>query len=235
MTAAGCKGKILVVDDEENVRELLRVLLEPAGYLVAAASSGREGFRTFFSWRPDLVILDIRMSDMDGWQLLERIREVSNTPVIMLTALGQEEEMVHGLRQGADDYVVKPFSKAELLARLETVLRRALTPSEMEDEYRDGALLVDFEYHRVFVHGRPVELSSLEFRLLAALIRRAGAVLSQDRLLDLVWGEKPAGPGSLRMYINYLRRKIEDVPSRPQLIETVRGFGYRYQPPADNV
>ena len=229
----GEKAKILVIDDEENVRELLRYLLDSAGYSLQTASDGDEGLKVFFSWRPDLVLLDVLMPKMDGWSLLGRIRELSDTPVLMLTALGQEHQKVRGLRGGADDYIAKPFGRDELLARVEAILRRTESAPQTEDAYKDEVLHVDFERHRVFARSSQVELSPIEFRLLVALVRSAGVVLSPERLLDLCWGERSGGPGNVRVYINYLRRKLEEDPSSPVLIETVREFGYRYRPPQE--
>ena len=225
--------KILVIDDEKNVRELLSYILESAGYSLRSASDGYEGLTAFFSWRPDLILLDVLMPKMDGWTLLARIRELSNTPVIMLTALGQEHQKVRGLKSGADDYIAKPFGRDELLARVEAVLRRTDGAQQIEDVYKDEVLQVDFQRHLVFVRGRQIELSPIEFRLLGALIRSASVVLSPDRLLDLCWGERSGGPGNVRVDINYLRRKLEESPSSPVLIETVREFGYRYKPPKE--
>ena len=234
MATAGSRSRVLVVDDEENLRELVRRLLGSAGYSVRTARDGGEGLRSFFSWKPDLVVLDIRMPKMNGWEMLERIREMSDTPVIMVSALGQEDEKVRGLRGGADDYVPKPFGQAELLARVEAVLRRAGESSKAEDVYADGVLHMDFRRHRISVKGRQAELSPLEFRVLGALVRAANVVLSPERLLNLCWDEKAAGPANVRLYISHLRRKLEEDPQRPKLIQTVREFGYRYCPPQDD-
>ena len=225
------RKRILVVEDEVNFRELLRYLLDSAGYALQTAADGLEGLRVFYSWQPDLVLLDIVMPAMDGREMLGRIREMADTPVIMLTALGSEDQKVRALRAGADDYLVKPFGNDELLARVEAVLRRAGRIVGANDTYTDHAIWVDFEHHRVFVRGTSVELSPTEFRLLTALVRNADVVLSAEKLAGLVWRERPAGPGNVRVYVNYLRKKLERNPGRPQLIETVRGFGYRYQPP----
>jgi len=230
MEQAGVKTTILVVDDDESVRELLCSVFEAAGYSVETAADGQQGLRTYYTCHPDLVILDIRMPGLDGWQLLERIREMSQTPVIMLTALGEEDEKVRGLGKGADDYLAKPFGRAELLARAEAVLRRVPRSSEAKAVYEDQALLLDWSRHQVYVRGTPAELSPLEFRLLTALVRNAGNVLSADRLLDICWDERPAGPTNVRVHISSLRKKLEEDPARPHLIETVREFGYRYRP-----
>jgi DNA-binding response OmpR family regulator len=225
-------SSILVVDDDGDTRELLHAALESAGFSVRTASDGSEGLKAFFASRPDLAILDVRMPRMDGWALLDRIREVSNTPVIMLTILGHGSEVVRGLDGGADDYVPKPFSQVELLARVKAVLRRAGEADAGTESYEDPQVHIDFQQHRLFVRGNEVRLSPLEFRLMGVLVQHAGHVLSHDRLLDLCWGEdRPGGPINVRVYINFLRRKIEADPENPLLIETVREFGYRYSPP----
>ena len=229
MTDSAAGQLILVVDDAIDIRDMLRDVLETEGYGVATAANGLEALRVVYQSRPALVISDIAMPEMDGWTFLKRLREFTETPVIMLSALGEERDKVRGLRDGADDYVVKPVMRAELLARVEALLRRAR--SDETDEaavYHDAALYVDFERHDVRVRGEPVELSPQEFRLLMALIRHPGAVLSPDRLLELSWGMSEGGPENVRVYIGYLRRKLEPEPDVPPMIETIRGFGYRF-------
>ena len=226
--------KILVVEDEEGIRVFLTTRLGRAGYEVVEAVNGLEGLQKFYSDRPDIVILDIAMPAMDGWQTLQRIREVSTVPVLMLTAATQEHEKIRGLDGGADDYITKPFSGDELLARVAAVLRRTGQPvKELETNvYNDAELSIDFQRHEVFVRGEPVVFSATEFRLLSTLTSNEGNVLSQERLLDLVWGQDYEDSLNIvRLYINYLRQKIEIEPSKPKLIETVRGFGYRYRAP----
>lgn len=220
---------ILVVDDDKDLRELMRLTLDLAGHQVTVAGDGKEGLRIFFAETPDVVLLDVQMPAMDGWTLLERIREVSEVPVIMLTAFGQEWQKVQGLRGGADDYLVKPVGEQELLARIEAVLRRTTSHEEIEEVYQDAALRIDYRRHEVHVRTQEVQLSPSEFRLLTALVQNRGAVMSADRLLDLCWGDRESGPESVRVYVNYLRKKLEEDPAKPQLLETVRGFGYRYR------
>lgn len=152
---------VLVVDDEEDLRELTRLTLELAGHRVTVASDGMEGLRIFFSEPPDVVLLDIRMPAMDGWTLLERIREVSDVPVIMLTAYGQEWQKVQGLRGGADDYMVKPVGKQELLARIDAVRRRSTSAQGTRDPYQDAVLSIDFRRHKVYVRSEEVHLSPI--------------------------------------------------------------------------
>ncbi len=227
--------KILVVDDEWDSRDLLQTLLESEGYDVRVAADGQDALKSFFAWQPSVVILDLRIPQVDGLQVLERIRQTSETPVIIYSASGQEEEKVRGLRRGADDYLVKPASLRELCARLEAILRRTRGPIAAGSQtYQDGAIRVDFSRHAVYLRGSPVALSAQEFRLLATLIAEPGVVFSTDRLLDLCWGEGEGGPENVRVYVGYLRKKIEDDHRLPKLIETVREFGYRYRPPSQS-
>lgn len=228
--------KILIVDDEPDILELVATRVEMAGYSAVKAPTGEEGLKAFFDQRPDLALIDIDMPGMSGIDLCSRIREVSDVPVLFLTALGSETERVRGLRAGADDYIIKPFGRDELVARIGAALRRAAMPAvrNSSNAYTDGELAIDFETHLVTVRGARVALSPLEFRLLAALVRNAGQVIGHGRLIDLVWGTDSleTSQESLRLYVSYLRSKIEETPRRPQLIRTVREFGYRYVRPS---
>ena len=225
------RAKVLVIEDDEGARGLVRELLTRAGYSVQEASTGRDGLRRLHEGEPELVVLDVTMPDLDGWQTLERIRDVSEVPVLMLTGRAAELERVRGLRGGADDYVTKPFGRQELLARIEALLRRA-KPDEKPDTYDDGWLAVDFRQRLVRVEGDEVHLTPLEFRLLAAFVRNANQILSQEQLLELAWNDPyHVSPGQVKLYVGYLRRKL-DRDARPAPIETVRGFGYRYRPPS---
>jgi len=181
--------RILVVDDDEDIRLLLRELLERAGYAVDEAEDGRTALRTLFTTPPALVILDVTMPDMDGYQTLERIRDLSEVPVLMLTARTQELEKVRGLSAGADDYVAKPFGRQELLARVQALLRRSGGKSEVVETYADDFVQVDYGQRRIVVQGRDVQLTPLEFKLLAAFVQNPNQVLSRDQLLELVWGD----------------------------------------------
>jgi DNA-binding response OmpR family regulator len=220
-------ARVLVVDDDTDIRGLVKELLERAGYLVAEASDGREALRALHSWRPDLVILDVSMPALDGWATLERIRDLTDVPVLMLTALGRELEKVRGLKAGADDYVTKPFGRQELLARVGALLRRG--PGERGADapasYEDDQVFVDFAQRLTQVKGEDVMLTPLEFRLLAALVRHPNQVLSHEQLLDLAWGDESVSRDQVKLYVGYLRRKL----GKPELIESVRGFGYRYR------
>jgi DNA-binding response OmpR family regulator len=225
-------SSVLVVDDETDVRNLIRVLLERAGHDVSEASSGREALRRLHAVRPDLVVLDVTMPEMDGWQTLERIRDLSDVPVLMLTARAGELDKVRGLKAGADDYVVKPFGRQELLARVEALLRRAGGAPEVRERYVDASVTIDFAAREVTVRDQTVALTPLEFRLLGALVRHPNQVLSRDQLLELVWGDADTvNADQVKLYVGYLRRKLGwETESSP--VETVRGFGYRYRPPS---
>jgi len=222
--------RVLVVDDDPDIRLLLRELLERAGYLVDEAETGREALRHLFSNAPALVILDVTMPDMDGYQTLERIRDLSDVPVMMLTARTQELEKVRGLSSGADDYVAKPFGRQELLARVQALLRRTGGRTEVLEAYADEFVEIDYAQRSVVVQGRDVQLTPLEFKLLSAFVQNPNQVLSRDQLLELVWGDPYGVSGDqVKLYVGYLRRKL--VPDAPESapIETVRGFGYRYR------
>ncbi len=224
--------RVLVADDDDDIRRLVRTLLERSGAIVYEAADGRSALREFHAQRPDFVVLDVQMPELDGWQVLERIRDLSDVPVLMLTARGQELERVRGLQSGADDYVVKPFGKQELMARVQALLRRASQTRRDEEPqtYGDGYLTIDFGQREVSVGDRVVKLTPLEFRLLACFVRNPRQVLSRDQLLELVWGDSiGVGTDQVKLYVGYLRRKLD--PDAPDTvpIETVRGFGYRYR------
>jgi len=224
------RPRVLVVDDDEDIRTLVRELLERAGYTVEEAENGRVALRRLFSNAPALVILDVTMPDLDGYQTLERILDLSDVPVIMLTARTQELEKVRGLSAGADDYVAKPFGRQELLARVQALLRRTGGKSEVVEAYADDFVQIDYAQRRVVVQGRVVQLTPLEFKLLAAFVQNPNQVLSRDQLLELVWGDPYGVSGDqVKLYVGYLRRKL--CPGEPDSapVETVRGFGYRYR------
>jgi DNA-binding response OmpR family regulator len=224
-------SRILVVDDDDDIRGLLRALLERAGHEVSEAPDGRAGLRELYAASPDLVILDVAMPGLDGWATLERIREVTDTPVLMLTARDAEMERVRGLTSGADDYVVKPFGRQELVARVEVLLRRPRSGTA-QDTYADALLSISFAQRTVQYDGREVALTRLEFRLLVAFVTHPNQVLSQDQLRELVWGDNLAtSRDEVKLYVGYLRRKLAPDAPRSTPIETVRGFGYRYRPP----
>ena len=223
---------VLVVEDEPDVRSLVRELLQRAGYDVVEADSGKAALRALYARAPDLVVLDIVLPELDGWETLERIRELTDVPVLMLTALSTEIEKVRGLRAGADDYVTKPFGRQELLARVEALLRRAgEDDNDPAGRSSDGLVTVDYAQRAVEVAGRQVALTPLEYRLLVAFVEHPDQVLSHDRLLELAWGSTRGGSrDQVRLYVNYVRRRLGKPAS--EAIETVRGFGYRYRPGA---
>jgi DNA-binding response OmpR family regulator len=223
-------AKILIVDDDAEIRLLLTELLTRAGFQVVEAADGKSALRQLFDNPPALVILDVTMPEMDGYQTLERIRDLSDVPVIMLTARTQELERVRGLSGGADDYVAKPFGRQELLARVQALLRRTGGKAEMNESYRDDFVEIDYPQRRVLVHEREVQLTPLEFKLLSVFVQHPSQVLSRDQLLELVWGDPYGVSGDqVKLYVGYLRKKL--VPDSPDTapIETVRGFGYRYK------
>ena len=222
---------ILVVDDEEDIRNLVATSLRRAGFDVVTAEDGQQGIDRFFEHAPRLVVLDVAMPVLDGWTVLERIREASDIPVIMLTARTAETDRVRGLRSGADDYLVKPFGRQELVARIEALLRRARTERPAaQDVIDDPFVTLDLRQRIVTVRGIEVSLTPLEFRLLAVLLRHRGEVLSRERLLELVWGDTQAlAPEQVKLYVSYLRRKLT-IDGQGPPIETVRGAGYRWAP-----
>jgi DNA-binding response OmpR family regulator len=223
--------RILVVDDDADIRGLVRELLERRGFAVLEAKNGRQALQEFYAARPDLVVLDVAMPEMDGWTTLERIRELSDVPVVMLTARSAELEKTRGLRAGADDYVTKPFGRQELLARVEALLRRAGSREVTAPEtYSDSFLAIDFAQRTVAVGERSVELTPLEFRLLSAFVRHPNQVLSHDQLLELAWGGKDASREQVKLYVGYLRKKLSPDAPEAAPIETRRGFGYAYRP-----
>jgi DNA-binding response OmpR family regulator len=227
------EATILVVEDEDDIRRLVVELLERGGYRVQSAADGRAGLRAFHSSRPDLVVLDVSMPQLDGWQTLERIRDLSDVPVLMLTARGAELERVRGLKAGADDYMTKPFGRQELVARVEALLRRAASREREAptETYADDRITIDFAQRSVAYEGRDVSLTPLEFKLLATFVRHPRQVLSRDQLLELVWGDAyGVSTDQVKLYVGYLRRKLDPEAPERAPIETVRGFGYRYTP-----
>jgi DNA-binding response OmpR family regulator len=225
--------QVLVVEDDGAVMQLIETVLRRHGFDVLLAATGRAGLDHVHQQPPDVVVLDVGLPDLDGWQVLEQIRDVSDIPVLMLTGYADEPDKVRGLRAGADDYLTKPFGIDEFTARLEALLRRGgRGPSEATDAFVDGDLRVDFGRRTVSVRGEVVAVTPIEFRLLAALVRHADQVLSADRLLRLAW-EDGSGIASdrVKFSVHRLRRKLgwDNLDQSP--IEAVRGFGYRYRRP----
>jgi len=222
---------ILVVDDEERMARFIRLNLEHDGFQVVEAYRGLDAIHKLRDSLPDVIILDVMMPDLDGFEVLKLIREISQVPVIMLTAKGEEDDRVRGLELGADDYVTKPFSPRELVSRVRAVLRRTEAGGfTSRDVYEvDDYLKMDFERREIWVGGKQVKLRPTEYRLLYHLVKNAGWVMTYDQLLSKVWGyEYRDEPHYVRLYINYLRQKIEKDPANPQYILTERGVGYRF-------
>ena len=223
--------RVLVVDDEPHLVRAVRMYLELQGYTVFGAHSGEEALDAVREKLPDLVILDVMMPGLDGFETLQLLRQVSPVPVIMLTARGEEEQKVRGLAIGADDYVTKPFSQKELLARVQAVLRRAEQPAQLPKTRIevDDILTVDFDRGEVLVQGRPVHLTATEYRLLYHLASNPGRLMPAETLLAKVWGyEYREEDHYVRLYVSYLRQKIEPDPAHPRYIFTVPGLGYKF-------
>jgi DNA-binding response OmpR family regulator len=225
------RRRILVVDDEERMVRFIRMNLEHDGFQVVEAFNGKQAIDKLRETTPDLILLDVMMPDLDGFDVLETIREHSNVPVIMLTAKGEEDDRVRGLELGADDYVTKPFSPRELVSRVKAVLRRTegATGSMHGLIEVDDRLKIDFDRREIWLEGKLVKLRPTEYRMLYHLVQNAGWVVSHDQILTKVWGyEYRDEPHYVRLYINYLRQKLEKDPSNPQYILTERGVGYRF-------
>ena len=224
------RPKVLVIDDDMNLLRLLKRALVKADYDVVVASSGSDGLKQMYQERPDIVVLDVMMPVMDGWEVCRRIRELSNVPIIMLTAKSEEEDKVRGFRLGVDDYVTKPFSFAELSARIGAILGRASGGSSVirPQIYTGKGLTVDVAGYKVTVDGNRVDLTPIEFRLLVALAEGNGHLVPADVLLERVWGSDYAGEiEHVKRYIWRLRSKVEKDAHNPQFILTERGIGYR--------
>jgi DNA-binding response OmpR family regulator len=220
-----------VVDDEERMVRFIRMNLEHDGFLVSEAFNGKQAIQRLRDVSPDLILLDVMMPDLDGFEVLQMVREISSVPVIMLTAKGEEDDRIRGLELGADDYVPKPFNPRELVSRVKAVLRRTEGASgSMHGLIEvDEHLKMDFDRREIWKDGKLVKLRPTEYRLLYHLVQNAGWVVSHDQLLAKVWGyEYRDEPHYVRLYINYLREKLEDDPSNPRYILTERGVGYRF-------
>jgi two-component system response regulator RegX3 len=222
---------VLVIEDEESFRDALKFMLSREGFDVILAPNGAEGMKLFDSMNPDLVLLDLMLPEVSGPEVCKYIRTKSNTPVIMLTAKDTEIDKVVGLELGADDYVTKPFSTRELLARIKAVLRRG---GEMENDFvgavEVGPIRMDVERHVLSVNGEAVSMPLKEFELLEFLMRNSGRVLTRGQLMDRVWGSNYVGDGkTLDVHIKRIRSKIEPDPANPVHLTTVRGLGYRFE------
>lgn len=222
---------ILIVDDEARMRRFIRMNMELEGFQVIEAENGIIALDQIRKYNPDLVLMDVMMPEMDGFETLRLLREISTVPVILLTVKSDEEDKIHGLSLGADDYITKPFSPRELNSRVNAVLRRAQWPAPPPRTVLriDDHLSVDFNRHQVIVDNERIDLRPTEYRLLSQLIQNAGWVVPHETLLAKVWGyEYRDETHYLRLYINYLRKKIEENPTNPKYILTERGVGYRF-------
>lgn len=225
-------ARILVVEDERPINDLLALRFRKAGYHVIQAFDGQTGVTLFAEARPDLVILDLMLPDIDGWNVLRRLRMLSLCPILILSARDQQQEEFRASGLSADGYITKPFDFAKLLARVEGLLKSsfgAIDPKRML--YKDPELTIDLWRRRVSVRGHLVDLSSTEYRLLLTFVDHYGQILSHEQLLDEVWGPSFQSVASLKTYVRYLRRKIERHPDDPELIRTCWGIGYRYEVP----
>ncbi len=222
--------KILIIDDEEITRDLLATLLDKRGFESIRAASAEEGLRKAYRHQPDLVLLDIMMPDMDGWEVCKRLRAMSDMPIIFLTARDDSRDVVKGLEMGADDYVTKPFDNDELVARIRAHLRRAPKPNINEElVFNGGAFRINFMNREVRVNSEVKHLTPKEFALLGVLVRNSGRVLPRKELVSEAWGEEYGDAiDSLKLYIHYLRQKVEKDPDHPEYILTSRGVGYRF-------
>ena len=223
-------AKILVVDDDEQLTRTVAAVLRQQGFEPVLAHSAEEGLQQARRAHPDLALLDVMMPVIGGWELCRRLRAQSDIPIVFLTALGETEDIVHGLELGADDYLVKPFNQAELLARIRAHLRRSqVSGGEEILIFGDGELVVDLASRRVLVDDAEVALTPREYQLLAVLVRNEGRVLRTADLIATAWGEAYRDtPENIKPYIHYLRKKIEKNPVVPRWIQTARGIGYRF-------
>ena len=223
------KTRILLIEDEDDLRSALKINLKEQGYKVLTAADGHDGLDKAMNKNPDLILLDLMLPGIDGLSLLHTLRQESEVPVLILTARGSELDKIVGLESGADDYLTKPFSIGELLARVRALLRRS-QQAQVRDSLKTGPLELDLVSRQAWINQNNIYLSPKEFSLLAELMRHEHAVLSRDLLLTRVWGYDYIGdPRTVDVHIRWLREKVEDDPSNPQWIQTVRGIGYRFE------
>ncbi|MEW9503035.1 response regulator transcription factor [Jeotgalibacillus marinus] len=225
--------KVLLVDDEENILDVCSRYLEREDYRVMTASNGRDALKQYEAFQPDLVVLDVMMPEMNGWKVAEAIRQKNETPIIMLTALGQEQDRIYGLTIGADDYITKPFSPRELLLRIKNILRRTYVYSDKrksEDLIISGVLTIDIGKRLVMISKKEIDLTIKEFDILALLAQHPSQVFSKTHLLEKLWGYAYDGDANtINVHIRRLREKIENNPSKPIFIKTVWGIGYKFE------
>jgi len=224
--------KVLIIDDDEDLLQLAGLLFKKIGAQILTARNGVEGMSQLYSQRPNLVILDVMMPGMNGFEVCERIRQVSDAPIIMLTALNHEQEMLRGLEAGADDFLSKPFNADILLARARAVLRRSenMSANGHEFQYSNGHLTIDVQRHEVSLRGKRIKLTPVEFRLLVFLARNAGKVLTFEQIISSVWGAEYRGSTDyVHVYISHLRKKLEENTKSPRYILTLHGVGYIFE------
>ena len=224
-----------MVEDDPDVSAALTLLLERSGHAVRSVDDGRAALRAVHQHKPDLVVLDVELPSLNGWEVLERVRDITDVPVLMLTALGREADRVRGLRGGADDYLTKPFANAELVARVEALLRRSGGTHWSDEIYDDGVLRLDPTTRSVRTGDLECRLTATEFRLLNVLVRNAGVTLTPGQLLTHAWDD-PSGVGTERVkfVVLRLRRKLGWPDPETSPVESIRGLGYRYRPPTTN-
>lgn len=230
----GDKGKLLIIEDDTDLVKALDLYFSRAGYSVVTAGNGLEGLQKLYNERPSVVVLDIAMPKMDGWEVCQRIREMSNVPIIILTARVQEDDRVKGLKLGADDYVIKPFSLRELEARLEAVLRRGRAEQSVREGvvFANEELVIDADRLLVTRNGKHVDLTPTELRLLLLLAENESRVLTHRQILEKIWGAEYADDVDyVKLFVYRLRRKIEADPENPRYILSERGIGYRFVNP----
>ena len=229
------KHKILVVDDDQNICELLRLYLEKEGYTVEIVNDGMAAVEAFQSAQPDLVLLDIMLPRLDGWQVCREIRRFSDKPIIMLTAKGEDMDKILGLEYGADDYITKPFNPLELVARVKSQLRRYtqlgnLNQQEQDQVYKCGGLQINDDNKEVTVDGEPIKLTPIEYNILLLLVKNAGKVFSIDEIYEQIWNEEAIGAdNTVAVHIRHIREKIEINPREPKYLKVVWGVGYKIE------
>jgi DNA-binding response OmpR family regulator len=221
------KSRILIIDDDLTLLHLLGQYLRESDFDVVEAANGPVGLRMAYAEKPDLVLLDVMLPGMDGWEVGTRLRELTDIPIIMLTAKTTEADKLRGFRLGVDDYVTKPYSFAELVARIHAVIGRVGNNRKETGYIAHGEIILDMKRIQASLGGRTLDLTPTEFRLLEALVQRKGKVASENELIQEVWGTTRSDPALLRRYILMLRKKLESDPSNPVWVRTVRGFGYR--------
>jgi len=221
--------QILIVEDDTNMIDLLELVFSKEGADVYVASDGQEALHLFYTSHPDLIILDLMLPKISGLDICRQIRQFSNTPILMLTGLGQDEDVLRGLSSGADDYITKPFNPDILKARVEAVLRRSANKANKKATYSDEHLVIDLSKHRILVQDEPIKLTTKEYQLLAFLVKNAGQVMTFQQILEHVWGwEYQDSVDYVHVYVSRLRRKLEADPKQPKYLITEHGLGYRF-------